>query len=96
LTIQNTGNIPIVNANYTIDNYPLSLPLYENLMPQKTLSLNDQSFPVSFQKGVNYDCNITVGFIDGSTFSATGSVYVLNDESPTPTATSDSQSTPSS
>jgi hypothetical protein len=92
-TIQNTGNIPIVSANYTIDNYQSSLPLYRNLMPNNIAVLNGQPIlSSSFQEGVNYLITIQIGYADGSTSSAQTSLPALAEETPTPTP--NAQATP--
>ena len=88
VTIQNTGNIPIVSVNYTLGNYQSLLPLQRNLMPQNSAVLNDQ--PIlsnSLQTGITYLISLQVNYADGSTSSAQSSVP-SETEAPTPTPAS--------
>jgi hypothetical protein len=87
VTIQNTGNIPIVSANYTIGSYQSSLPLYGNLMPSNIAVLDGQPIlSSSLQIGLTYSSTIQVSYADGSTSSAQTSVPALVEETPTPSA----------
>lgn len=86
--IQNTGNIPIVSANYTIANYQFSHNFYENLMPTNTVLLSQPIYSTSFQTGSTYSISLQVRYADGSTSNAQSTVpAIASGETPTPTAT---------
>jgi hypothetical protein len=76
VTLQNTGNIPLVSLKCTIGNYESSLPLAQNLMPKSTITLND-IIPIVPQKGATYTIILEATFAEGSTFSAKSS-YAFN------------------
>ena len=85
-TIQNTGNIPIISANYTIGNYEASMPLYENLMPNQNVVLNGQPIlSSSIQTGLTYSTTLQVKYADGSTGSVLNSLSALATPTPSPT-----------
>ncbi len=75
-TIQNTGNIPMINAKCTIGNYETSMPLIQNLMPKNTITLNFE-VPFTFEKGSIVNVSLEATFAEGSTMSAKTS-YKLN------------------
>jgi hypothetical protein len=75
-TIQNTGNIPLVNTRCTIGDYETSITLGQNLMPQSTTTLNF-AIPLTFEKGVIVNVTLEATFAEGSTMSANTS-YKFN------------------
>jgi hypothetical protein len=74
-TIQNTGNIPMINAKCTISTYEKSIPLEQNLMPKSTTSLNFE-IPVTFEKGTTVNVTLEATFAEGSTMAANTSYKV--------------------
>jgi hypothetical protein len=75
--IKNTGNIPIVSAKYTIDNYESSLPFHGDLMPKNAATFNNQPIPIPFQKGAAYLIIYQVTYADRSIDSARISLSVF-------------------
>ena len=69
VTIQNTGNIPLVSTKCTIENYVTSLPLKGNLMPKNTITL-DCEIPLTFDKGTSALVTLEATFAEGSTVSS--------------------------
>lgn len=85
LNIQNTGNIPIVSANYTIGNNQFSHNFNENLMPKNTVLLSQTMNSTSFQTGSTYSITLQVRYADGSASNVQSSVpAIASGETPTP------------
>jgi hypothetical protein len=72
VTIQNTGNIPLVSAKCTIGIHEVSLPMQQNLMPKSSATF-EAVIPFSFNKGTPFYVVLEAKFADGSTQSGTSS-----------------------
>jgi hypothetical protein len=92
IEIQNTGNIPVTSANFTITNasnivvYQSDLMSLGNLMPSKTKTITSQPIPYStFQNSSTFSTIVQVKFADGSTQSTQNSALPVPTPIPTPT-----------
>jgi hypothetical protein len=76
VTLQNTGNIPLLKVKCVIDNYESLQTLPQNLIPKSTATLN---FTVPFipQKGSTYSVTLEATFAEESTFS-TKTSYIFS------------------
>jgi hypothetical protein len=76
VTIQNTGNIPLLKIKCVIDNYESLQTLKQSLIPKSTATLNF-TVPLTPQKGSTYIVTLEATFAEESTFSATTS-YIFS------------------
>jgi hypothetical protein len=100
VTIQNTGSIPIVSANYTIsanNNAIISqstLPITNFIMPNQVKALNGSFMPsASFQTNVFYTILLQVKYANGSQSEVKS--QLIAPEIPTPTPMPTTKPTPS-
>ena len=91
LEIQNTGDIPLINANFTIANesnivvYQSDLISLGNLMTNNTKTLTRTIDYAVFQNGSTFHTVVQVKFADGSTQSTQSSARPVPTPTPVPT-----------
>jgi hypothetical protein len=78
LTIQNTGNIPITNIQYTTENITSAFSMKSDLMPKNTGVFKSELFGYIYRIGDLFPVTFQVTYADQSTTSIKASILAVS------------------